>query len=85
MVFEQATYIRLIVYLHINKILVKQQFWFRKNLETQDTIYRLTNEILNALNNKTMVGSTLCDLEKAFWPCYHETLLIKLSHYEISG
>jgi hypothetical protein len=45
--------------------MVKQQFGFRNNLSIEDTIYKLTNEILNALNNKTMAGSIFCDFEKA--------------------
>jgi hypothetical protein len=62
-VFEKAMYIRSIEH----KILVKQQFGFRENLSTENAIYKLTNEILNALNNKTMVGSIFCDLEKGFY------------------
>jgi hypothetical protein len=59
-------YIRLIDHLNINKILVKQQFGLRKNLATKEAIYKLTNKILNALNNITMAGSIFYDLGKAF-------------------
>jgi hypothetical protein len=38
---------------------VGNQFGFRKGLATEDAILKLTNEILNALNNKTMVGNIL--------------------------
>jgi hypothetical protein len=64
---------------------VGNQFGFRKGIATDDAIFKLTNEILNALNSKTMVGSIFCDLEKAFDSVNHDTLLSKLPYYEISG
>jgi hypothetical protein len=45
---------------------VGNQSGFRKGIATEDTIFKPTNEILSALNNKTMAGSIFCDLEKAF-------------------
>jgi hypothetical protein len=36
-------------HLNINKILVEEHFGFRKNLATEEAIYKLTNEILRAL------------------------------------
>jgi len=66
-VLEKALYNRLIEYLNNNNnILNSQQFGFRKNLATEDAIFRLTHEILNALNSKIMVGSIFFDLAKAF-------------------
>ena len=41
-------------------------FGFRKGIATEDTIFKITNKILNALNNKTMAGSIFCDLTRAF-------------------
>ena len=51
----------------------------------EDAIFKLRNEILKALNNKTLVGSIFCDLEKAFNSVNHDILLSKLSYYGISG
>ena len=48
------------------------QFGFRKGIATEDAIFKLTNEILNALNNKTIAGSIFCDLEKAFNSVNHD-------------
>jgi hypothetical protein len=56
-VLEKALYNRLTKYLNNNNILNSQQFEFRKNLATEDAIFRLTHEILNGLNSKIMVGS----------------------------
>jgi len=46
-------------------------------------MFKLTNKILNALNNKTMAGSIFCDLEKVFNSVKHD--LSKLPYYGISG
>jgi len=62
--FEKALYIGLTEHFHSNKLLVGNQFGFRKGVTTEDAIFNLTNEVLNALNNKTMAGSIFCDLEK---------------------
>jgi len=64
-VFEKCLFIRLIEYFNTNKLLVEKQFDFRKGTATEDAIFKLTNEILKALNNKTLAGSIFCDLDKA--------------------
>jgi hypothetical protein len=33
-----------------------EQFGFRQHLSTEKAIYELLNEILNALNNRSMIG-----------------------------
>jgi len=48
-----------------NNILNSQQFGFGKNLATEDAIFRLIHEILNALNSKIMVGSIFFLLGKS--------------------
>ena len=48
-----------------NSILAEEQFGFSTKSTTNNAIYKLTNEILKALNNKLMVGSIICDMEKA--------------------
>ena len=48
-VLEKALCIVLSV--NSNYILVENQLGFRKGVENQDAIFKLTNDILNALNN----------------------------------
>jgi len=84
-VFKNALYIRLTEHFNSSKLLAGNQFGFRKGVATKDAILKLTNEILNALNSKTMAGSILCDLEKAFDPVIHDILLSKLPYYGIRG
>jgi hypothetical protein len=76
-VFEKALYNRLTDHFNTYKLLLGNQFGFRKGIATVDAIFKLTNEILNDLNSKPMVGSTFCDLEKAFDSVSHD-----IYHYQ---
>jgi len=84
-VFETALYIRLTEHFYSNKLLVANQFGFRKGEASEDAIFKLTNEILNALNKTAIAGSIFCDLEKAFDSVNHDVLLSQLPYKGISG
>jgi hypothetical protein len=49
-----------------NNTIANEQYGFRSNSSTDIASYKLTNEILNALNNKVLVGAIFCDLKKCF-------------------
>jgi hypothetical protein len=84
-VFEKMIYSRLLQHVTINNILVEKQFGFRTSSSTDKASYKLTDEILNALNNRMMVGGIFCDLQKAFDCVNHNILLTKLEFYGITG
>ena len=62
-----------------------EQYGFRTMSTTDKATYTLTNEILEALNNKLRVGGIFCDFENAFDCVNHDIFLSELKFHVISG
>jgi hypothetical protein len=65
--------------------LAAEQNGFRKNYSTETAIFNLLNNILQALNDKKLVGCIFCDLTKAFDSVNHELLVTKMNFYGVQG
>ena len=80
--FEKVMQNRLLKHLTDHNTLSGEQYGFRTKLKT--ATYQLTNEILNALNNKLLIGGIFCNLGKAFCCFDHTILLSKPEFYGIT-
>jgi len=61
-----------------------EKYGFTVGYMTDRATYRLTTEILNAMNNKLLTGEIFCDSEKACDCVSHHILLSKLKFYGIT-
>ena len=71
--------------MHKNKIVSKEQYGFRGGFTTENTVYKLINEVLNAFNNKQIVGGIFCDFTKAFDCVDNDILISKMENYGVIG
>ena len=72
-------------HIETNNILAVVQFGFRTSSSTEEAFYKPTDDILNVLNNRMMVGGIFCDSQKAFDCVNHNILLTKLEFCGITG
>ena len=84
-VLEKIIYKRLYMFLINNKILIPNQYGFRKNHSTDYALINLCDKIVNALSNKEHMIGIFLDLSKAFDTINHQILLYKLKTYGIRG
>jgi hypothetical protein len=59
--------------------------WFHDSISTENAMFKLTELILRAWNNRGLVTGLFCGLTKAFDCVNHELLIQKLGFYGIKG
>ena len=77
-------YNRLNNYLDANKIIVDNQYGFRKEHSTYMVLLKMIDDITNELENKNYSLGVLIDLSKAFDTVDHTILIKKMYLYRIS-
>lgn len=84
-VYERVMYNRLLSFLETNDILYKHQYGFRPGFSTDQALIHVTDNILQALDNKEHLVGVFMDLAKAFDTINHDLLIQKLKQYGIKG
>jgi hypothetical protein len=83
--FEKVVYKRLYNHFINNNISAPEQYGFRNKFSTELASYKLLNDVLTSLNNRSIVGGIFCDIRKAFDCVDHGILMSKMEFYGISG
>ena len=84
-VFEKVMHSRLSSFLERNKILLNNQFGFRKHHSAYMALMILLDKIVKALESGDYVIGIYLDFSKAFDTVDHGTLLLKLEHNGVRG
>ena len=84
-VFESIMYSRLIEHLEYCKILLNNQFGFRKLHSSYMALMVLMNNLISSLEKGETVVGVFLDFSKAFDTVDHVMLLTELEHYGIRG
>ena len=84
-ILEKIVYKRLYSFLIRHKLLIPNQFGFRKGFSTDLALVNLFDAISNSLAKKENVVGIFMDLSKAFDTLNHDILLYKLQTYGIRG
>ena len=82
-VFQKVMYNRLISFLEFNKILIENQFGFRKKCSTYMAPAVLIDKVIKSLESGDYMIGVFLDFSKAFDTVDHDILLKKLCHYGI--
>ena len=84
-IIERLVHNQLYEYLENNKLLISQQYGFRKNRSTDRAVTLLTDYIRSNMDSRCCTGAIYIDLKKAFDTVDHGVLLSKLKIYGILG
>lgn len=76
--FEKLIHDRLYKFLNKNKVLYSQQFGFRKNYSTSQTLLNMIQKIADNLDKGNYVCGIFVDLQKAFDTVDHEILSLEV-------
>ena len=82
---KKIMYSRLIDFLDTYKIVVENQFGFRKMLSSYMALMTMMDKLIQSLENDEYVIGIFLDFSKAFDTVDHTILLSKLHHYGIRG
>ena len=80
-VFERAILYRILKHEAAAKILIPEQFGFRRKHSTVHQLARLANDISEGFNKNQSTAMLLLDIEKAFDTVWHKGLIYKLRMY----
>ena len=84
-VLERIVYNFLVNHLESNNIVYSCQFGLRRNHSTSDGIMSFLGNIMQAMDNKSMILSIFIDLKKAFDTIPHSIILDKLKTLGVKG
>ena len=76
---------RLESHLERNKILIPEQYGYKKGISIDKAMFDLTDRILDSLDQHQQVGGIFCDLCRAFDCVDREILLGKMNCYGVQG
>ena len=84
-IIEKIMYNRVNLFLENHNILFEQQYGFRKQMSTHQSLINITEKIKNSIEKGKYGCGVFIDLKKAFDTVNHVILFKKLDHYGIRG